>query len=139
MKNLKVSGTLEALAPIAHFVLEAANFAELDTKAANHLRLAVDEIATNIVVYGYQQSGLSGDIELTAVIDEQRLVLILEDTAREFNPLQKPPPDLTLPLEQRPIGGLGILLAIKSVDKFEYERVENRNRNIFMVNCPRPI
>ena len=47
---------------------------------------------------------------------------------------QEKPDDLYKPLEERTIGGLGIYLAINGVDKYIYERHENSNHNIFIVN-----
>src|SRR5207249_3471436 len=83
--------------------------------------LAVDEIATNIITYGYEPAGIEGDITVRADTDEQALTIIIEDNAKPFDPLQQmEPDDLDLPLEQRNIGGLGIYLAINGVDKFTY-------------------
>jgi anti-sigma regulatory factor (Ser/Thr protein kinase) len=115
--------------------MEAAEAAGLDKKSAYRLRLAVDEIATNIVVYGYQGSKTEGVIELHAVIAEQTLTLTIEDTGPPFDPRSRPEPDdLDLPLDERDMGGLGIHLAITGVDEFVYERVGLRNRNIFIVS-----
>ena len=62
---------------------------------------------------------------------------MLEDSAEEYDPTTRDVPDsLDLPLEERPIGGLGIFLTIRNVDSFRYERCDNRNRYTFVMNLP---
>lgn len=134
MKPLTVPGQLDSLGAIAQYVMEAAKEAGLDKKKAYQLRLGVDEIATNIILYGYEESGLEGDITCYADIEKDKLTIILEDTAIAFDPTKRPDPkNLDAPLEERQIGGLGVFLAMEGTDEFLYERVENRNRNIFIV------
>jgi serine/threonine-protein kinase RsbW len=140
MEPLTVPGTLEALESIGKYVMEAASAAGLDRKVAYRLRLGVDEIATNIVVYGYQPAGQEGDIKVMASLDDEQLTIALEDTSPAFDPLQHRTPDedeLARSLDERTAGGLGVMLAIEGVDNFSYEYVDGRNRNIFVVNRPR--
>ena len=139
MESLNVPGKLESLSAIAKYVMAAASAAGLDKKASYRLRLAVDEIATNIITHGYEESGREGEVEIQAKIDEKSLTLWIEDTGEAYDPTQKEAVAegmLNRPLEDRPIGGLGVFLAIDGVDKFLYERVGDRNRNIFVVNLP---
>lgn len=134
MEPLVVPGKLEYLDEIAQYVLFAAAHANLENRASK-LRLAVDEIATNIINYGYQKTKMEGDIEIKADINEQTLTIYLEDTGIPFDPTcYQLSYKLDQPLEKRPIGGLGIYLATENVDQFLYERVNNRNRNIFIMN-----
>ena len=51
----------------------------------------------------------------------------IEDDAGPFNPLDAPAVDTALPLEEKPLGGLGVHLIRKSVDELEYQRAGNRN------------
>jgi serine/threonine-protein kinase RsbW len=139
MQFLTVPGVLDSLDEIAKFVVATTQAAGLDKKAAYRFRLAVDEIATNIIIHGYEETGNEGDVTLQVELNEHTLTLIIEDTAISYNPNQHDLPDeedLNEPLEKRKIGGLGVYLAIQGVDKFMYERVGNRNRNIFVVNRP---
>jgi putative intracellular protease/amidase/anti-sigma regulatory factor (Ser/Thr protein kinase) len=135
MNTLKVPANLDSLAAVAAFVVEAAQAAGLSRQAAYRLRLAVDELATNIVTYGY--AGASGNIDVSVEMDERTLTVTLEDAGVPFDPHKvAPPDDLHLPLEQRDIGGLGVYLALEGVDGFFYERIGDRNRNILVVNRP---
>jgi serine/threonine-protein kinase RsbW len=129
-----VVATLESLGAIAAFVTAAAAAAGLDKRASYHLRLATDEIATNIIVHGYAEAGLQGELKLFSDIDDSTLTITIEDTGVTFDPRQAASPDTDLPLEQRPIGGLGVYLAIRSVDEFLYERRGDRNRTIFKMH-----
>lgn len=135
MNSLIVCGKLESLAEIAQYVIAAATDAKLEKKAAYGLRLAIDEIVTNIIIHGYQKSGIKGDLELQTQLNTHNLTVLIEDTSVFYNStMQALPNDLDKPPQERNIGGLGIYLATQGVDKFYYERVGNRNRNIFVMN-----
>ncbi len=135
MEPLTVPGTLDALASIRQYVHQAAEAAGLPHTATYPLCLAVDEIATNIAVHGYEETGQEGTITVRARIDEQTLTIVLEDTSPPFDPFTLREPDaLDLPLDQRPMGGLGVWLALKNVDDFRYEYVNQHNRNIFVMH-----
>jgi serine/threonine-protein kinase RsbW len=139
MKPLSLPAKLDSLEEIGRYVVRATTEAKLATKAAYRLRLAVDEIATNIVTHGHKEAGLSGEFTVSAALTDYSLTVVLEDGGLPFDPLSHPLPgedDLNLPLEVRPIGGLGIFLVLKGVDAFRYERVHDLNRNIFVVNRP---
>ncbi|MEM7715216.1 MAG: ATP-binding protein [Cyanobacteria bacterium P01_A01_bin.68] len=135
MKSLRVSGELESLEQISSYVIAAAKKANLDKKATYKLRLAVDEIATNIVIHVYEEAGIQGDLLCQAELNEKTLSIYLEDRGAEYDATQQEQPDdLYKPLVERHIGGLGVYLAISGVDKYIYERLGNLNRNIFIVN-----
>jgi len=135
MDSLTVPGNLDSLQAIRDFVLAAAEEAGIDERNAYKLSLAVDEIATNIIAYGYAGSATPGDVVVQADAENGRLQIVLEDTSPPFDPFSRGEPSgLDAPLEDRAIGGLGVYLAKRSVDEFRYEYVDGRNRNIFVVN-----
>ncbi len=130
-------GTLDSLGSIRQYVTSAAQSAGLDKKATYGLCLAVDEIATNIIVHGYDEAGRSGVLDMRAEIGSGNLTITIEDDGIPFDPRQTNLPeaeDLGKPLEDRPIGGLGVFLAFEGVDEFRYERSGERNRNVFLVH-----
>ncbi|NJN67402.1 MAG: ATP-binding protein [Chloroflexaceae bacterium] len=132
MRPLMVPGKRDSLVRIGDYVVEAGRLGGLCRRDVYRLHLAVDEIATNIVIHGYGRTGTEGMIEVSTTLDDRMLTVVVEDTARPFNPCLVPEPyDLDFPLESRKIGGLGIYLALQSVDTFAYEYVNRRNRNIF--------
>jgi serine/threonine-protein kinase RsbW len=137
MESLTVPGTLDSLKAIADYVMAAAEKAGLEKKEAYKLRLAIDEIASNIIIHGYEEADRSGNIDLSTDLSEQSLSITLEDSAIPYDPYQRIGPDeqeLNQSLHDRPIGGLGVFLAIDGVDEFTYEFVNNRNRNRFTLN-----
>jgi anti-sigma regulatory factor (Ser/Thr protein kinase) len=134
MDSLTLPATLDCLGEISKYVMVIANEACLEKNAAYQLRLAVDEIATNIITHGYEESGLEGNIQVHGKIERDQVIITLEDTGIAYDPTQREfEPDLNLALKDRPIGGLGIFLALDGVDDFSYERDGNVNRNIFRV------
>lgn len=129
-------GILDSLDPIRQVVKEEAQRVNLSKKATYNLLLAIDEIATNIIVHGYEETGTTGGVDLLMAHQDGQLVVTLEDEAAPFDPLQYEGPGsdmFTKPLEERPIGKMGIHLAINGVNEFRYEYANGRNRNIFMV------
>ena len=139
MQSLTVPATLDSLGAIREYVDVAARAGDLERRVAYRLRLAVDEIATNIIMHGYDEANLHGVVELRAELDEQSLTIFIEDTGAAYDPTEHAcPDDMDLPLEEREAGGLGVFLAIKGVDEFRYERICDRNRHTFVVKRSAP-
>jgi sigma-B regulation protein RsbU (phosphoserine phosphatase) len=136
MQPLTVPGSLDSLSKIGNYIKLATAEAGLERSRVYKLRLAVDEIATNIINYGYGQAGIQGEITISADLDDNALTITLDDTAGYFDPTLKPPPppeDFSKPLEERGIGGWGVYLALQSVDQFHYHRIQNHNQNVFVM------
>jgi serine/threonine-protein kinase RsbW len=134
MEPLTVTGNLNSIEELVNYVVTAASKAGLNRRATYCLRLAVDEIATNIITYGYEAAGLTGELEVTAVFQPNQLVIELKDSGEPFDPRQAPPPpNLKQPLQKRNAGNLGIFLAMWGVDCFQYEQTRSHNRNIFIM------
>ncbi|MGW6709588.1 ATP-binding protein [Streptomyces sp. NPDC054956] len=124
--ELEVPATLGALGDIAALVLRLARGAGLDKGSAYRIRLAVDELATNVVMHGYR--GGDGRITVRGRFGPGRVQISIEDRAPAFDPVGgRLPPDRESAPERRRIGGLGIHLALTSVDEFGYVRRDGRN------------
>ena len=95
-------------------------------KILNTINLALDEIITNIISYGYTD-GKEHIIDLTLLADDKNLTVKIEDDALAFNPLEQAEPDINKPLEDKQIGGLGIHLIRKLLDELEYNRIDGKN------------
>jgi serine/threonine-protein kinase RsbW len=139
-ETLNLPADLSYLPQIRAFLRQAASAAGLSESAGYGLVLAVDEVATNIISYGQtgtELNGFAGQIRLKIWTQQtsQSLTVYLEDSAQRFNPFTVAPPNLDANLEERTEGGLGVYLALSSVDEFRYEAVtgsQYRNRNIFV-------
>jgi serine/threonine-protein kinase RsbW len=113
--TLRVSAELENLSVIRTFVTERGMALGANLDALYDVVLAVDEAATNIVVHGYQ--GRAGTIEIEVGLEGQALVVCLRDQAAFFDLHAVPLPDPSLPLEKRPLGGLGVYMMKQLVDR----------------------
>lgn len=91
------------------------------------LQLAIEELTVNILNYAYPAEE-EGTLKVLIGRTEHELTLTFIDHGTPFNPLGHPDPDITLAAEEREIGGLGILLVKKLMDKVEYEYAEGENR-----------
>src|ERR1700730_6465643 len=90
------------------------------------LSVALDEALNNIIAYGYQD-GAADEIVVTLGYAPPEILLEIEDGGRAFDPLQMPPPDLTAPLQDRKVGGLGIHLIRNLMDDVSYTRTVDKN------------
>ena len=89
--------------------------------------LSVEEAVENVVRYAYD--GGIGWLEAGMNLDHDTLVLTIElrDAGMPFNPLEIPDPDITLPANEREIGGLGIYLCKKMMDSISYRYEDGNN------------
>lgn len=139
MKPLQLAAVPASLDAITAFVTSAAKAGGLGTTASYKLQLAVDEIATNIIVHGHQEAGRDGELTVRAELSDDAVTIVIEDRAQPFDPRAgASPADLDAPPEEREIGGLGVFLALRSVDRFDYAYVDGCNRNTFVMYRPNP-
>jgi len=115
---LHISAELSNLAVMRRFVSEEGVNLQSEQAAIDDMIQAVDESATNVIVHGYR--GCPGSIEIEVSREGDSLVVRIRDRAPPFDPTTHPPPDLTLPLEQRRYGGLGIHLTRECTDAMIY-------------------
>ena len=98
----------------------------LAEEIAFEVNLAVDELVTNTISYGYDDDG-EHRIELVLRLEDGALVIEIADDGRAFDPLQAPAPDIGASLQDRAIGGLGIYLVRETMDGVTYRRQDGRN------------
>jgi anti-sigma regulatory factor (Ser/Thr protein kinase) len=115
---LRVSAEPANLAQIRRFVAAEAVELGADQGSVWDLVQAVDESVTNIIVHGYR--GNRGIVEVEVRVDAGALVVHLRDHAPPFDPTRVPRPDLGLPLERRPLGGMGVHLTRELTDEARY-------------------
>lgn len=90
------------------------------------LNLVLEEAITNIIFYAYEK-GSQNQITIDFEKRDNEIGIKIIDNGKPFDPTKKSDPDITLPVEERPIGGLGILLIKKIMDRVIYQRQENHN------------
>ncbi len=101
-----------------------------------HVTLAVDELVTNTIGYGYDDEG-EHSIDFCLRIEGDTLTVEIADDGSAFDPLQEPEPDLSAPPEDRARGGLGIYLVRKTMDTVAYRREQGRNVVTLTKHAPR--
>ena len=90
------------------------------------LALTLDEVVANVIRHGYAGTD-EHTIRVRLWHEPDMLTMQVEDDAKAFNPLLAPPPDLDVPIDRRPIGGLGIHIMRTMMDDLEYKRVNGQN------------
>ncbi len=118
---------LESLCRVIDEAVRFLEEREVGPRAVNLARLAIEEMGTNILKYGYDDTARH-DILVRVQVDPGAVLVVLEDDGHEFNPLKAPPPDADVPLDQREPGGLGIHLVRKLAAQMDYQRCGGRNR-----------
>jgi anti-sigma regulatory factor (Ser/Thr protein kinase) len=88
--------------------------------------LALEELVTNTIAYGFDDSG-AHVITIALHLDGADVHIRVEDDAAAFDPLGRAAPDFDAPLEDRPIGGLGVHLVRTLMDDVRYARIDARN------------
>ncbi|MCG5219439.1 ATP-binding protein [Streptosporangium soli] len=132
MTTLRVPATVASLATVAEFVGRAVAAAGLTEKDAYRLRLATDELVTNVIMHGYPVGGAE-EIELHATVGHGRVLLLMEDSAAEFDPTRQQHRVPSVDPDDMRVGGFGLVLARMSADRLSYERIGDRNRTIIIV------
>lgn len=95
-------------------------------EAVFFLLLAIEELVTNCIKYGYDDAAEHTIVIVLSVANE-RLTMTVTDDGHPFDPLSVPRPNLALDIQDRPIGGLGIYLLRELADHVAYERRDNKN------------
>ena len=111
---------------LSHAVATFCAACHLGEGMAYRASLALEEVVCNIISYAYSDAA-EHLIEIAMAVHGDELVLQVSDDGRPFNPLDVVPPDLDVPIEERPVGGLGIHLVRQFMDEVAYERVAGHN------------
>lgn len=134
MKSLAItysSATVRDLNDIREFLERAILTLGGDEEVAGDFVLAVNEAVTNVLLHGYDD--LPGFVIVGVEADGSDLRVRLTDEARLFDPTAVPPPDINLPLEERPLGGLGVHMMRQLTDKLIYAiDKDGRNELVFL-------
>ena len=143
-KEITVDATVKNLTVVNDFVEELLAGTDCSVKTKLKIDLVVEEIFVNIANYAYKPDTGDADILIETMDscpipeDAQKdmsesekkgkwLRVTLSDSGTPFNPLSKEDPDVTLPAQERRIGGLGIFMVKKSMDYMYYEFKDDKN------------
>jgi sigma-B regulation protein RsbU (phosphoserine phosphatase) len=130
-RHLILHNDIQQIPQLAEFVETIAEEKNLDQATAMSLNLALEEAVTNVIVYAYPD-GIDGLVDIEAYIREDHLEFIISDSGKPFDPTAAPQADVTLGVEDRKIGGLGIYLVRNIMDTVSY-RYENGKNILTMI------
>ena len=125
--KLLIEAAVENLDAVQSFVDERLEEAGCSMKAQMQIDVAVEEIFVNIASYAYAPG--TGDAVVCVELPEdgRAVTISFTDRGKAYDPLSRDDPDISLPAEQRDVGGLGILMTKKLMDEVSYEYKDGQN------------
>ena len=128
-KEIRISNHLNEIVVLASFIEELGEELSLPAETVMNINLALEEAVANIIMYADPPKE-QHIILLKVTSTEKQLIFLLTDKGASFDPTQVEEVDITLPIEERPIGGLGIFLIRSIMNEISYQRIDNENRLI---------
>ena len=125
-ETLLIKNDVHEVSKFSAFMKSVMEQLNIEKHLAHKLRLAVEEAVVNVVDYAYP-AGIEGDIEIRFLSDGETLKTVIIDSGVAFDPTAKEKADTSLSIEDRQIGGLGILLVRELMDSINYERADGQN------------
>ena len=125
-KSIILANDISEISKLNEFVEEIGNEFSLTPDVVFNVNLVLEEAIVNVINYAYPKEKHES-IYLSAQLHEGSIVFVLTDTGMQFDPTKAPEADITLSLEDRPIGGLGIFLMRQIMNEVSYERIDGKN------------
>ena len=125
-RSITLENDVSQVTDLNRFVQSVTEELQLGKPLPKQIKLAVEEVVVNIMEYAYMPD-TKGIVKVEALANDKLLRFILTDSGRPFDPTSISRADTTLTVEDRPIGGLGILLVRNLMDSINYERANGQN------------
>ncbi|MBO7279078.1 MAG: ATP-binding protein [Bacteroidales bacterium] len=125
-RQIVLRNKTEEISRMSEFITQFAEEFNLSPEVSFNVHLALEEAVTNVIMYAFPENE-EHEFMLTVRKAENSLILNVIDSGKEFDPTLQPDADVTLPLEERPVGGLGIFLIRRLMLKVEYRRIDGKN------------
>lgn len=127
MKELTISATIENIVVVTDFVDEQLEQLDCPMKTLVQVNVAIDELFGNIANYAYNPEIGAATVRVEVTENPLAVVITFIDNGVPHDPLAKDDPDITLGVEERQIGGLGIYMVKKTMDDISYEYKDGQN------------
>ncbi len=123
-----IHNRFDAIAPLAEQVEAYLAKQRVAPETILTTNLCLEELLTNTIKYGYSDDDVH-EISIEFNLQNAEMSIEIVDDADPFDPTSDAPtPEIETPMEERPIGGLGILLVTSFTDSMQYDRRQNHNR-----------
>jgi len=116
---------IDHLEEINNFIEKSLKELDIQGEYYGHICVSLDEAVTNVVMYAYPKT--KGNVRITIERLNDRVLMEIIDSGDPFNPLDHPVPDVSVSIEKRMIGGLGIHLMRNMMDELNYRRIGDKN------------
>lgn len=127
MKELVIDALTDNLPQVLSFVDEQLEAAQCPVKIQMQIDIAVEEIFVNIAHYAYKKEVGTAAVRVEVTNEPPAVQITFIDQGIPYDPLAKADPDVTLSIEERQIGGLGIFMVKKTMDDVEYKYLDGHN------------
>ncbi|MBR3477598.1 MAG: SpoIIE family protein phosphatase [Bacteroidaceae bacterium] len=125
-KSITLPNDTQEVPRLAAFVDEVCEAIRFSPAVTMQMNLALEEAVVNVMKYAYP-IGTHGNVTIEAQANDVRLKFTIIDSGKPFDPTVKADVDLSLPVQERPIGGLGIHIIRQIMDSINYERLDGHN------------
>jgi len=127
MKEMTLKALIENIPQLTAFIDEELEVLDCSMKAQMQIDVAIDELFSNIARYAYPGSTGDATVRFDYDPNERSVSIMFMDHGIPFDPLQTTDPDISLPADQRQVGGMGIFLVKKTMDRIDYLRKNDMN------------
>lgn len=127
MKELTVEAKRENLLLVQALIDEELEAADCPMATQIAIDVAVEELFVNIASYAYGEKTGPATVQVSVHEDPKSVEITLIDSGKQYDPLAKPDPDVTLAAKDRTKGGLGIFMVKNSMDDMKYEYKDGKN------------
>ncbi len=127
MKEMTIDAAVENIPAVTAFVEEQLEQYNCPMKAQMQIDIAIDELFSNIAQYAYTPNTGKATVRVEVTENPMVVVITFIDNGIPYDPLAKADPNVSLPADEREIGGLGIFMVKKSMDEITYEYKDGQN------------
>ena len=121
-ESLSMQASMDDIGRLKPFIEKVASQASIGIIETRRLRLAAEEAVANVINYGQATT-----ITLLAEMVDGQIIITIDDDGQPFDPTQGSTTNLSIPTDQRPPGGLGIIMLERMTDGLNYQRNDGHN------------
>jgi anti-sigma regulatory factor (Ser/Thr protein kinase) len=130
-KTVRITNQRDQIDTVRKFFDDYSKDNKLTEKTVHDIQMALDELLTNIVNYGYEDTD-EHQIDIHFGVNDDAVKVEIVDDSKPYNILEKDNPDISLSMEDKPIGGLGIFLIKKLMSNVDYYTEEGKNHLVMI-------